>query len=720
MSRPDPRPPGTSDKIRRPHLEHLAVVYVRQSTQRQVLENRESTDLQYKLTRRAEELGWRPERVLVIDDDLGHSGSSAADRVSFQRLLAEVGLNHVGLILGSEMSRLARSCKDWYQLLELAAVFGVLIAEQDGLYAPGEYNDRLLLGLKGTMSEAELHVLRGRLLQGKRNKAERGELFSHPPVGYVRLPDGTLGIDPDEQAQDVVRLVFAKFAELGSARQVLLYLNRHDIRLPVRTRGGPAPGGLQWRVPVPATVYNILRHPLYAGAYCYGRSQVDPRRQVPGRPQSGRVRMADDQWQVLLPGRLPAYISWEQYVANRERLRDNRSLFETRGAPRSGAALLSGLVACARCGWRMFVHYRGGSHTPRYVCRGHDPAVGRRERCPTLAARVVDELVSRLVLEALRPAAIELGLAASDDLLREADRLETHWKPRLERARFQAERARRQFDAVEPEDRLVARELERRSEAALREEQQLTEDYARSRSDRPGPLTEDDRRRVRALASDIPALWESAGPADRQEIVRHLVERVEVTVAGHTEDVTVTVRWAGGAASVHQAKRPVGSYDQVRGVPLLAARSRGLRADGLRCGEVGTRLNAEGYRAARGDGRFTADRVRQLVSRLGLGGRGRGAPEGQARLKPGEVWMTELAHELGIPIPTLTAWCRKGWARARKVMTPEPRWAVKVDAAERGRLQRLRAARGSGIAHPYPASLTAPRPCRKAGGTRVP
>jgi DNA invertase Pin-like site-specific DNA recombinase len=210
MTRPEPRSSGTSDKIRRPHLERLAVVYVRQSTQRQVLENRESTELQYKLTRRAEELGWRPDRVLVIDEDLGHSGTSAADRAGFQRLLAEVGLNHVGLILGSEMSRLARSCKDWYQLLELAAVFGVLIADQDGLYDPGEYNDRLLLGLKGTMSEAELHVLRGRLLQGKRNKAERGELFSHPPVGYIRLPDGSLAIDPDEQAQDVVRLIFAK------------------------------------------------------------------------------------------------------------------------------------------------------------------------------------------------------------------------------------------------------------------------------------------------------------------------------------------------------------------------------------------------------------------------------------------------------------------------------------------------------------------------------
>ena len=477
-------------------------------------------------------------------------------------------------------------------------------------------------------------------------------------------------------------------------------------------------GDLQWRAPVPATVYNILRHPMYAGAYCYGRSQIDPRRQVPGRPQSGRVRLADGQWQVLLPSRLPAYITWEQFLANRERLRNNRSLFETQGAPRSGAALLGGLVACARCGWRMFVHYRGGTHIPRYICSGCDPAVGRPERCPTLAARVVDDLVSSLVLEALRPASLELSLAAADGMLREAERLETHWKQRLERAHFQAERARRQFDAAEPENRLVARELERRWEEALREEQRLAEDYARSQRDRPGPLNEEDRERVRALASDIPALWESAGPEDRQEIIRHLIERVEVEVAGRTERVSVTVRWTGGVVSVHHVNKPVFSYEQLHDFQRLSARIRELKDAGQQSGEIAAQLNAEGYRAARGDGRFTADRVRQVVSRLGLGRPKPATPGQEARLRSGEVWMTELACELKIPIPTLTAWCRKGWVHARKVMTPDPRWAVKIDAAERDRLRRLHAAHGSGMAHPYPARLTTPCPCRRAQATR--
>jgi hypothetical protein len=335
-----------------------------------------------------------------------------------------------------------------------------------------------------------------------------------------------------------------------------------------------------------------------------------------------------------------------------------------------------------------------------------------------LAARVVDDLVSSLVLEALRPASLELSLAAADVMHREAERLETHWKQRLERAHFQAERAHRQFDAAEPENRLVARELERRWEEALREEQRLAEDYARSQRERPGPLSEEDRGRVRALASDIPALWELAGPADRQEIIRHLVERVEVAVAGHTERVTVTVQWVGGGVSVHDVNKPVGSYERLYDFQRLSERIRELKAAGQQSGEIAARLNEEGFRAARGDGRFTADRVRQVISRLGLGRPKPATPGQNARLRPGEVWMTELACELNIPIPTLTTWCRKGWVHARKVMTPDPRWAVKIDTAERDRLCRLHAAHGSGMAHPYPASLTTPRPSRKTRATR--
>ncbi len=282
-------PPYGSDKIRPHHLDRLAVVYVRQSSPQQVLNHRESAALQYGLARRAADLGWPAERVLVIDEDQGLSGRSAADRLGFQRLLAEVGLNHVGLVLGIEMSRLARSCKDWHQLLELCALFGTLLADQDGLYDPAHPNDRLLLGLKGTMSEAELHLLKGRMEQGRRNKARRGELVTQVPSGYVRLPGGEVALDPDEQVQAVVRLLFRKFEELGSAKALLRYLVHQQIRLPIRPHRGPNRGQLEWHRPCGTTVWGLLHNPIYAGAYAYGRRVAGPGR---GRP---RMRLAPDE-----------------------------------------------------------------------------------------------------------------------------------------------------------------------------------------------------------------------------------------------------------------------------------------------------------------------------------------------------------------------------------------------------------------------------------------
>jgi DNA invertase Pin-like site-specific DNA recombinase len=302
-------PPWGTSKIRPRHLERLAIVYVRQSTAQQVLEHRESAALQYDLRRRAITLGWAADRVIVIDEDQGQSGGTAEGRLGFQRLLAEIGLDHVGIVLGVEMSRLARSCKDWHQLLELCAIFDVILADQDGLYDPGDYNDRLLLGLKGTMSEAELHILRGRMLAGKRNKARRGELFNHAPIGFVRLPGAGMVLDPDEQAQNVVRLVFHKFEELGTVSSLLRYLARNGISLPVRPHFGPDRGQLQWRRPNRVTLTFLLHHPIYAGAYSHGRRPTDPRRKVPGRPATGRRLVPMEQWEVLIRDRLPGYIS---------------------------------------------------------------------------------------------------------------------------------------------------------------------------------------------------------------------------------------------------------------------------------------------------------------------------------------------------------------------------------------------------------------------------
>ena len=355
--RTDSRDLADHGKIQSHHWERLAVVYVRQSSAQQVLNHQESTALQYRLRDKAVAWGWPSERILVIDEDQAHSGSTATGRSGFQRLLVEVGLNHVGLILGIEMSRLARSCKDWYQLLELCAVFQSLLADQDGLYDPRQYNDRLLLGLKGTISEAELHIIQQRMSQGRFNKAKRGELFNHPPIGYMRSPHGQLIKDPDEQVQAVVSLIFDQFEHLGSINAVLCHLVRNRIEMPVRAIGGDPHGQLQWRRPNRQTLRNLLQHPIYAGAYTWGRRAVDPRRKIPGRPHTGRTVVAPEQCMVFLKDRCPAYITWDQHQAIRRQIADNQNRGSHRGAVRGGSALLGGLLVCGYCGCRMMVGY---------------------------------------------------------------------------------------------------------------------------------------------------------------------------------------------------------------------------------------------------------------------------------------------------------------------------------------------------------------------------
>ncbi len=705
-------PAYVSSKIQGHHLEKLAVVYVRQSTPRQVVEHHESTELQYKLADRAVALGWPQDRVLVIDDDLGQSGTTAENRAGFQRLLAEISLSHVGLVLGMDMSRLARSSKDWHQLLELCAVFGSLLADLDGLYDPGHYNDRLLLGLKGTMSEAELHLLRTRLTEGKWNKAERGELLGRQPTGYVRQPSGEVILDPDEQVQSVLRLILGKFEELGTGRQVFWYLRKNGIRIPVRLAYGPNQGQLEWHELTPSTLHRILRHPQYAGAYAYGRSLVDPRRKIPGRPGTGQTRLPMEQWRVLLHDVFPAYITWQQYLANQERLKQNASQFETRGAPREGPTLLGGLVRCGRCGWRMYVGYRGVPTRPIYCCRLDDPAVGNC-RGQNLSAALVDELVARQVLQVLEPVAVELALEAEARIQREQDRLEKHWQQELERAQYKTQRARRQYDAVEPENRLVARELERHWEQALLAERKVQEEYERFQQTHPKDLSAADRQRILALSTDIPALWKSSltSVADRQEILRQLVDKVVVHAQGKTEVVDVTIHWIGGYTSQHEIRRSVARYADLRDHNRLIARLKELRDVGHTAAEIARRLNAEGFHSPQREHTFNAGMVRLMLSRQGLTRR----PHRDAAIdagfhKPNEWWLEELALDLKMPSATLRSWCRKGWVHVRKVTLAYRRFIIWADAAELDRLRRLHKYRRRAPHVPYPSELTTPKP----------
>ena len=503
-----PAPPGPfAHKIRSDHLDRLAVVYVRQSTPQQVAENRESADLQYQLRRRAVELGWADDRVLIIDDDQGCSGQSIDNRPGFQRLLAEISLGHVGIVFGREMSRLARSNRDWHQLLELCGLFRVLLADADGVYDPRDVNDRLLLGLKGTLSEAETHVLRSRLLQGKLNKARRGELFTCVPIGYVRSADGGIALDPDEQVRSVVLRVFEKYAELGSVTKVHADLVGHGIRIGMRAYRGPERGQLVWRPARRSTRYEILKHPAYAGVYTFGRTSSDPARKVAGPSRSGRRSVTPSEWTCFLKDRLPAYITWERYEENRRRLSDN-DLGGGVARTASGRAptLLNGLMACGRCGRPMAARSSRPSTHRRYACDSAKQEFGG-PFCQGVTASAVDRLIEALVLRAVEPAGLELSLRAAERIERDREGLHRHWKQALERAGYESARARRQYDAVDPENRLVARELERQWEQRLGERRQLEEKYARFRHERPRHLTAADRERITAPAADLPALW---------------------------------------------------------------------------------------------------------------------------------------------------------------------------------------------------------------------
>jgi DNA invertase Pin-like site-specific DNA recombinase len=608
-----------SSKIRAAHLDKLAIVYVRQSSTQQVLENRESTARQYALADYAQILGWPPERIIVIDQDQGQSGTRADNRSGYQRLLAEVTLDHVGIVLGLEMSRLARSSKDWHHLLELCAIFGVLLADQDGVYDPSDPNDRMLLGLKGTMSEVELHTMRNRLDRGRMNKAQRGEMFHGVPMGYMILPNGEVAFDPDEQARSVTQLVLDKFDEIGTLYALMHYLVRHDIGLPIRCRSGPRKGELTWARPTLSTLCCILHNPIYAGAYAYGRRPVDPKSRYSGQKNRGKRWKPMAEWSVLIQGRVPAYISWEQYLRNQERLRQNQRGEQTRGVPGPGPALLAGLIVCGGCGRCLKVAYPHRRQQPHYACVKH-LLEAREQTCFGLGSREIDNLVTQQVLRALEPAAVELSLRALADAEEERKRLDKHWQQQLQRARYDAELAERRYRAVDPENRLVAATLERQWNEALQKERQLQEEYDRFTRQSPAQLTDAERSRIEALSGSITALWHAPATtnAERKQIIRCLVERVVVQVRSDSEYVNATIHWKGGYQSHHEFIRSVRTYAQLRDFESLMARVAELREQGHDASEIAAALNQEGFRPPKCHGQFNPPMVYQLLRRRGL------------------------------------------------------------------------------------------------------
>jgi len=595
----------TNAKITPTQQAKLAYVYIRQSSLSQVLQHGESTELQYRLVERAVGFGWPRERVHVIDDDLGKSGTSSTDRHGFQTLIAEVGLGRVGLVLSFDASRLARNNSDWYQLIDLCSMFGVLIADGEHLYDPRLYHDRLLLGLTGMMSEAEIHHLKRRMHAGALQKAERGALHHHLPVGFTRQRDGSVILNPDAEVQSRLRLIFTKFAELGSARAVRTYLARAHLLIPACPPHGPAPHNTIWTLPKSSAILRILHNPAYAGAYVHGQRTVDPARQC--------IReLPVEQWPICVQNVYPAYISWETYLANRKRLQTNRNLYSgnSQGVPGKGKALLQGIIICGSCGRHMGVSYSGpqGDY-PVYRCAADAHDYGGKS-CQEVRGPGIDTVVEQIVLATLEPEQIRLAVDALEQLELEATTLETQWQLRLERVRFEAQRAQRQYHAVEPEKRLVARHLEQLWEEKLRAVEATEQEYTTWRQEHRTEITADDRHAILAIGENLPRVWHASTTTmvDRKHLLRLVVKEVIADQRRLPGKLWFQLNWQTGARSEHELVRYGVSYHHYIDGDRIEARIRQLYAERKTDKQIAATLNAEGYRTTR-DGVFHAHTI---------------------------------------------------------------------------------------------------------------
>jgi DNA invertase Pin-like site-specific DNA recombinase len=493
-------------KITASHLARVAIVYLRQSSAAQVEHNRESTDRQYALVSKAGDLGWPTDKVIVIDEDLGVSGSGAVARSGFARLTAEVALGHVGLVLGLEVSRLARNNADWYRLIDLCGLSNTLIGDADGVYHPALFNDRLLLGLKGTMSEAELYVLRARLNGGIRNKAARGELRRGLPVGMIwGDADGEVRLHPDEAVRTAIASIFARFAETGSARRVWLWFRSEGLRLP--TQMVPK-AEILWVDASYHAIHQVLSNPVYAGAYTYGRTRQETTLDGSGAAKKRMRHLPQSEWQVLIKEHHEGYIDWRTYEANQERLAANTrpGPHNASGAVREGSALLQGLASCGHCGRRLKTHYRGRNAAPGYHCAGKIIVEGRGCYCLNVGGVQIDAAFAKTFLAAIEPAKLAATVAAAERLEADTEATLKQWRQAVERAAYEAKRAERRYRAVDPDNRLVARGLEREWEQRLADLAAANEELARRLEQRPRVLSQEERDRLLTLGADLAAV----------------------------------------------------------------------------------------------------------------------------------------------------------------------------------------------------------------------
>ena len=638
-------------KVTADHLKRDAYLYVRQSTLRQVAEHGESTQRQYALRDRAIAAGWAAEQIHVIDRDLGKSGSSATTRDGFQELVSEVALGKAGIVMGLEVSRLARNSADWHRLIELCALTATLILDEDGVYDPAEFNDRLLLGLKGTMSEAELHILKARMRGGQLNKARRGELGMCPPVGLIYRTEGTIGLDPDAQVQNAIRLVFETFDRTGSAIRTVRFFREQGLLFPRRLRTGPNKGELLWAPPQHARILQVLHNPRYAGAFVYGRTRI---RHLPDGGTTV-IKVARAEWQFVMPGMHQGYIDWERFEVNQRRLADNARAFggERRsGPPREGPALLQGRVLCGLCGERMGVHYsrENGQTVPIYVCQ--ETAVRRAGKtCQTVPGKVVDPAVAALLIEMMTPMTLAVSLEVQRELEARAAETDALRRQHVERLRYEAELARRRYMKVDPDNRLVADTLEAEWNDKLRLHADAAADYDRRSREQAATLDADMGRRILDLAEQLPRVWQDprVDSRERKRILRLLVDDVTLVKA---ETITAHVRLSGGATRTLVLKRPLPIAQIRKFKPELVAEVDHL-LDQHCDREIADILNKRGWQTWEGKP-FNLKKIAFIRTAYKL-------PSRHERLRHrGMLTTREVAAKFGVAPTTVHEWGRQG------------------------------------------------------------
>lgn len=687
-----------NSKILTTHLDRQAIVYLRQSTPHQVEANRESTERQYALAQRAEELGWDSSQIIVFDGDLGKSGKTTRGRSDFHQLMAAVGLGEAGAVLALEASRFSRSQADWHKLLDICALTDTLIIDYDGVYNPNDFNDRVILGFKGTWSHTELHGLRLRLQGAKLHKADKGELRCMPPTGYVYDAAEQLVLDPDEGVVATIQLLFKQFQLLGTAFKVMGYFSQHQIPFPKRVWGAGKIGVLRWGRLGLARILAILHNPTYTGTYTYGKRHSVPIIEAGQITRVKTQKLPREKWRVIIHDAHPAYINWEEYLENeRQLMRNNvaQNMEGRQGSAREGKALLQGLLICGKCGRRMSPRYHGKKgERVSYQCDRRRQRDGIGGICWSVPGNAIDAAVAQHVLKAINESQLNLSLSVLDELEQTAQTENHHWQLRLERAHYEAERAERQFDAVEPENRLVARTLERRWNEKLEAQVELDQAYAQAQTVQRLTLSDQQRQQILKLAQDFPALWQApiTTAQERKDILGLLLKQIALTPIEQPERQTqIKMLWHTGAVSKLSTPRP--TLGQKVGTPKIAVEAIRDLASGHTDDEIAQILNQRGLISGRGN-TFTAASVswirlkfkikkphsdRSFAARVGIRDDGRYST-------------TALAIKLGVTISTIHYWRKKGVIEAVRETTHSPWWHTvtpKVLATLRQKIWRV-------------------------------